>query len=234
MRAPIEGAMGAALIAAVGLACGGGGGDVRSAGALAAVSSAAHLRILWGTMQSTASEAQAALTQFTNVAGFLVMLSTPSERPATSSATQPVSFPDCVVHSGSGQAQTATLTDCSGTGVTVNGTLTRSGDTYRTDLTASYAISGYTGSVTFVGQVTATPTSLSGQLALSVNLNAYGQAYALSISATFSGITLCQNGIDPSGGTLTVSGQGNAAGVNINRSATATFGPGCGMVRISG
>jgi len=85
-----------------------------------------------------------------------------------------------------------------------------------------------------VGQVTATPTSLSGQLALSVNLNAYGQAYALSISATFSGITLCQNGIDPSGGTLTVSGQGNAAGVNINRSATATFGPGCGMVRISG
>jgi hypothetical protein len=201
---------------------------------LGAVSSAAHLRTLWATMQGNPTQAQAALTQFSNVAGFLVMLSTPSGQPTTSSAAQPASFPGCVSLAGTALAGTATLSDCSGSGVTASGTITKNEDTYGANLTASFSVSGYTGNVTFSGQVTATPTSLSGQISLSVNLNAYGQAYALSITATLASITLCQNGIDPSGGTLIVSGQGNAGGVNINRSATATFGPGCGLARISG
>jgi len=51
------------------------------------------------------------------------------------------------------------------------------------------------------------------------------------VTASFNNVALCGTGM-PSGGSLTVSGQGNAGGVNINNQATVAFGPVCGTAKL--
>jgi hypothetical protein len=221
-----------ALVALACAACGASGGDARISGALSAVTATSHLRTLWSSMQSNATTAQQALGEFGNITGFLRMLQAPARPPAGLTVGSAAAFPGCVSLTASATGATATFDSCTAGGVTLSGQLTKDGDTYSANLQLNFSVSGYTGTVTYAGAITVTPALLHtpSPLTLTVSLNAQGQSYALNIGATFNNVTLCAGG-GPNSGSLSVYGQGNAGGTNVDASATVTFGPGCGTGR---
>src|SRR5206468_4021650 len=104
-------------------------------GALSAVSATSNWRTLWSNMQSNPTNAQAALSAFGNISGFLSMVSASARQPTgTSQAVSAAAFPGCVTLSASGQSGSATFSDCTAGGVTLRGTASKEGDSYSASL----------------------------------------------------------------------------------------------------
>ncbi len=231
--------MGMAALSLAGLAsvasCGGSNSDARVSGAIDAVSAIASFRPLWSAMTTDPANARSALAQLANVRAFLSILSTPAGQSSTTAQTeQAAEFPGCVSVTASQTGGTASFNNCTSGGVTLGGSASKDGDNYTANLQLNFSVAGFTGTVTYSGAIMVSPTQLGGMMTLSVNLNAQGQTYALNVTANFVNVSLCQAGTLtlPGGGSISVSGQGNAGGTNINKSVTVTFGPSCGTARV--
>jgi hypothetical protein len=216
----------------------GSGTDPQVSGALSAVTATSNLRGLWASGSSNATTASQALAGFGNIFGFLRMLSSRAQAPQSLGVAQgAAAFPGCVTVTLTPTGGSATFTDCTAGGVSLNGTVSKDGDHYTASnlqlqfMGSSGSISA-SGTVTYICDLTASSTQISGTATLGASVSVGGTTSAVQINANFNNVTLCLDGTLPSGGSLNVNGSGTIAGTNVSANVTVSFGPTCGSAHL--
>lgn len=157
----------------------------------------------------------------------IASLISPMRRGAPRSGVALAPLPGCAATDGT----MATFTQCEAGGVTLDGTITKTGDAYAVDLDAVVARTEFSGMVAVNGTVTVNATTVDGTLTASANGMAGGETLSVNAMADFDAIGLDAQGC-PTSGRLVVSGSVTQGGPMVTASRAITFGPACGDVLV--
>lgn len=117
--------------------------------------------------------------------------------------------------------------DTPGNAWTIDGTITKSGDTITFDLSYDIASQGAQVDWNIEGSVTVTPTSLDGAVHSTGSSSTAGTSVDWDVNVRYDDVVLDGTGC-PTGGSVTASTSYSVMGQGYDVEGTVTFGPACG------
>lgn len=214
MRASI---LSAVLVSSVLVSCGDDGGEARPPSASEQAAIDTIIDNMDVVRQLVANPTDAGVLAAVDYDAYESLIS-PVRLAAPRIAGLPAPLPGCVTT----DMTTATFTDCTVEGVTLNGTVTKSGDSYTAALDATIASAAFTGSVSVDGTVTITDTAIDGSFTASVIGSEGTTSLAISASVAFADVVL-DDAFCPTGGSFTITGSVTRGGPPIMGSRTIAF-----------